>query len=57
MDKTLLYRDEAIKKVTHKLASPGYGLIITSPQAAFMMAHQRKELAKLPVASNSQVFV
>ena len=55
IDKTLLYREKAVKRKVYVLSSPSYGLILTSPQTAFTLAHQRKELAKMTLPAEAEV--
>ena len=57
MNKTLLYRDEMVKKVVHQLASPCYSVVLTSPQTALTVAHARKEMVKLTLAAEGKVTV
>ncbi|KAJ7376946.1 Cilia- and flagella-associated protein 43 [Desmophyllum pertusum] len=42
LNKTLLYRDEVVKKAIHQLAAPCYSVVLTSPQTALTVAHARK---------------
>ena len=55
LNKTLLYRDEMVKKVVHLLASPCYSVVLTSPQTALTVAHARKEIVKLTLAAEGKV--
>lgn len=55
LNKTLLYRDEAVKKVNHQLAAPCYSLVLTSPQTALSVAHARKEMVKLALTGEGKV--
>ncbi|PFX29198.1 cilia- and flagella-associated protein 43-like [Stylophora pistillata] len=54
LNKTLLYRDEMVKKVVHQLASPCYSVVLTSPQTALTVAHARKEMVKLTLAAEGK---
>jgi len=54
LNKTLLYRDEAVKKCIHQLASPCYSVVLTSPQTAFSVAHARKEMIKLTLTGEDK---
>lgn len=54
LNKTLLYRDEMVKKVVHLLASPCYSVVLTSPQTALTVAHARKEMVKLTLAAEGK---
>lgn len=47
MDKTLLYRDEVVKKCIYQLAIPCYSVILTTPQTAISLAHAKKVIVKL----------
>ena len=55
LNKTLLYRDEMVKKVVYLLASPCYSVVLTSPQTALTVAHARKEIVKLTLAAEGKV--
>ena len=55
LNKTLLYRDEAVKKAIHQLAAPCYSLVLTSPQTALSVAHARKEMVKLALTGEGKV--
>lgn len=55
LNKTLLYRDEAVKKAIHQLAAPCYSLVLTSPQTVLSVAHARKEMVKLALTGEGKV--
>ena len=55
MNRTLLYRDEMVKKAVHQLVSPCYSVVLTSPQTALTVAHPRKEMVKLTLGGEDKV--
>lgn len=55
VNKTLLYRDEVVKKSIHQLAAPCYSVVLTSPQVALSVAHARKEMVKLTLTGEDKV--
>ncbi|KAK3696874.1 hypothetical protein QZH41_003634 [Actinostola sp. cb2023] len=54
VNKALLYRKDAIKLSSHKLVRPIYSVMIASPQTAYAVGHNRKELIKLLLTQESQ---
>lgn len=57
MDKTLLYRDEVVKKCIYQLAIPGYSVILSTPQTAISLAHAKKVMIKLALTGEEKVIV
>lgn len=57
LDKTLLYRDEVVKKFIYQLAIPCYSVILTTPQTAISVAHARKKMVKLALTGEEKVII
>ena len=55
LNKTLLYRDEVVKKSIHQLSAPCYSVVLTSPQTALSLAHARKEMVRLTLTVEDKV--
>ena len=55
LNKTLLYRDEVVKKAIHQLAAPCYSVVLTSPQTALTVAHARKDMVKFTLTGEDKV--
>ena len=57
LDKTLLYRDEVVKKCIYQLAIPCYSVILSTPQTAISLAHAKKVMVKLALTGEEKVIV
>ena len=55
LNKTLLYRDEMVKKSIRQLAVPCYSIVLTSLQTVLLVAHARKEMVKLTLTGEDKV--
>lgn len=54
LDKTLLYRDEVVKKCIYQLAIPCYSVILSTPQTAISLAHAKKVMVKLALTGEEK---
>ncbi|XP_068708688.1 cilia- and flagella-associated protein 43-like [Montipora foliosa] len=54
LNKTLLYRDEMVKKSIRQLAVPCYSIVLTSLQTVLLVAHARKEMVKLTLTGEDK---